>query len=148
MSQKSHQSPPKIERGLFLLTQKRYGNRPFGEVQHVTKDWILSLLWNTSHGTCFSLWPHGGNAAPGTTVIVQAERKNEEKGDWFLLIMEKKLWLLSASHGKIVCVATSSWKGHLKVKYFILLESIQEEGKGEGSWECFNVTVHSSEPTT
>lgn len=97
--------------GYFYSHIEKYGSRPFRKVQHVIKDsesypfsriLIIRLI--------FPLWPHGGNAAPGTTFLVQAERKNDEKGDWFILIMEKNLLqrLLPTSHGKNVYVATSS----------------------------------------
>lgn len=68
----------------------------------------------------FPLWPHGGNAAPGTTVIVQAERKEEK----FLLIMEKRFYRdFFLCHIERIYVWPCLAERRYFRRYFSLLES-------------------------
>ena len=57
----------------------KYGSRSFRKVQHTIKDsepYLSSsilIIW-----LIFPWWPHGGNAVPETTFIVQAKRMREK----------------------------------------------------------------------
>lgn len=87
----------------------------------------------------FPLWPHGGNAAPGRTFIVQAERNNEAKANWLILIIEKK----DSVETSFYIALQECLCGHLVLKgrFEILLfqPSRIHTGKEEDSWKWLHV---------